>query len=497
MAFVTVAGRLLASHFQAGGEVPLTGQIFFTPTMEKVPTGQGVHLPAPTSVELDGDGRFEVELLSAGFSWEVAFSLRHAGAFVPAGCFNFLPTPGVDRINFADIVPLTDPVTSQPMLRGEDGVGVEAITTEGGELIFTLTDGAETRIPVPQGIPGTGVDTITLQGGELVFTLSDGSETRLPAPGVDAPKPTLAVGDVQTLPAGATATAEVTGESPDFVLSMGLPAGANGTTPTITAGTVSTLPAGASATAELTPTTGGYALNLGLPAGAPGANGKDAPTPTLAVGTVSTGTASASITGTAPNYTLNLTLPPGSKGEPGNQTAYLVTGEGQPEGRVVASVGTTYIDTLATAGAVRWIKTSGTGNVGWKVEYGDTGWRNITGLVSPLPSSWSWGVSPGGVYIKRSSQTVDVAIRGLNATTVTNNTTLLTLPQGFRVPKLITDQSSIPLMDDAGREFTGKVTFWDGSLIQVKMPLKPSRLNVVFSLPASDNWPSTLPGTPA
>lgn len=149
MAHVTVHGRLLASHFQAGGEVPLTGQIFFTPTMEKVPTGESVHLPAPMSVELDGDGRFEVELLSAGFSWEVAFSLRHAGAFVPVDCFNFLPTPGVDRVNFADIVPLTDPVTSQPMLRGEDGIGVEAITTAGGELIFTLTNGSETRIPVP------------------------------------------------------------------------------------------------------------------------------------------------------------------------------------------------------------------------------------------------------------------------------------------------------------------------------------------------------------
>ena len=171
MSFVTVTGRLLASHFRAGGEVPLTGQIFFTPTMEKVPTGEGVHLPAATSVELDEDGRFEVELLSAGFSWEVAFSLRHAGAFVPVECFNFLPEPGVDRVNFADIVPLTDPVTGAPMLRGEDGVGVEAITTAGGELIFTLTDGKQTRTPVPQGIPGeagpAGATIITGSGVPL------------------------------------------------------------------------------------------------------------------------------------------------------------------------------------------------------------------------------------------------------------------------------------------------------------------------------------------
>lgn len=47
MAFVTVYGRLLASHFQAGGEVPLTGQIFFTPRLvphADGPPGQGATL---------------------------------------------------------------------------------------------------------------------------------------------------------------------------------------------------------------------------------------------------------------------------------------------------------------------------------------------------------------------------------------------------------------------------------------------------------------------
>src|SRR5699024_5199841 len=51
-------------------------------------------------------------------------------------------------------------------------------------------------------------------------------------------------------------------------------------------------------------------------------------------------------------------------------------GRGSPENRVTAPVGTIYTDTAATNGAIRWIKTSGTGNTGWKVEYGDTGWRS-------------------------------------------------------------------------------------------------------------------------
>ena len=177
MAHVTVKGRLLASHFRAGGEVPLSGQIFFTPTMEKVPTGEGVHLPAPMSVELDQDGRFEVELLSAGFSWEVGFSLRHAGAFVPVDCFNFLPAPGVSEVAFSEIVPLTDPVKGVPMLRGEDGVGIEAVEMEEGKLIFQLSNGTKNTIELPYTPPPTAAAPPTpkhLGEGEWAFETADG-----------------------------------------------------------------------------------------------------------------------------------------------------------------------------------------------------------------------------------------------------------------------------------------------------------------------------------
>ena len=49
-------------------------------------------------------------------------------------------------------------------------------------------------------------------------------------------------------------------------------------------------------------------------------------------------------------------------------------GTGMPNGVVEAPIGTTYIDTAKTNGALKWIKTTDGGNQGWKVVEGDTGW---------------------------------------------------------------------------------------------------------------------------
>lgn len=51
-----------------------------------------------------------------------------------------------------------------------------------------------------------------------------------------------------------------------------------------------------------------------------------------------------------------------------------IRGTGSPKGRITAEIGTTYVDVNVTNGALKWIKQSGTGNTGWKVIYGDTGW---------------------------------------------------------------------------------------------------------------------------
>ena len=51
-----------------------------------------------------------------------------------------------------------------------------------------------------------------------------------------------------------------------------------------------------------------------------------------------------------------------------------IRGTGMPNGVVEAPIGTTYIDTAKTNGALKWIKTTDGGTIGWKVAEGDTGW---------------------------------------------------------------------------------------------------------------------------
>ena len=59
------------------------------------------------------------------------------------------------------------------------------------------------------------------------------------------------------------------------------------------------------------------------------------------------------------------------------KSAYEIHGTGMPNGQVEAPIGTTYVDMSVTNGALKWIKQSGSGNTGWKVLIGDTGWRTL------------------------------------------------------------------------------------------------------------------------
>ena len=63
-------------------------------------------------------------------------------------------------------------------------------------------------------------------------------------------------------------------------------------------------------------------------------------------------------------------------------------GTGMPNGVVEAPIGTNYIDTAKTNGALKWIKTTDGGNTGWKVLIGDTGWRNLK-IVSQYGNSYA------------------------------------------------------------------------------------------------------------
>lgn len=83
----------------------------------------------------------------------------------------------------------------------------------------------------------------------------------------------------------------------------------------------------------------------------------------------------------------SVVLPTSTSSNTGQVNEYEIHGTGMPNGKVTAPVGTTYVDTAVTNGALKWIKRSGTGNQGWEVLTGDTGWRTLN-IKSKLGNSF-------------------------------------------------------------------------------------------------------------
>lgn len=142
---------------------------------------------------------------------------------------------------------------------GEPGASVENVELQGDELVFTLTNGETFATEAPRGAPGEkgeeGDHIVDAElrpepeGDKIVFTTAQGAEISMLAPagpagergpegpvgpagpigqpgrdGRDAPAPTLRIGEVATLPANSPATAEISGETPNYVLNLGIPA---------------------------------------------------------------------------------------------------------------------------------------------------------------------------------------------------------------------------------------------------------------------------------
>ena len=103
------------------------------------------------------------------------------------------------------------------------------------------------------------------------------------------------------------------------------------------------------------------------------------------------------------SITLPTTATPSGTG--GQVNEYEIHGTGMPNGKVTATVGTTYVDTAVTNGALKWIKRRGNDNQGWEVLTGDTGWRNLT-ISSKLGSSY--------LKVRRKNDTVIYQFGGLS-----------------------------------------------------------------------------------
>ena len=105
------------------------------------------------------------------------------------------------------------------------------------------------------------------------------------------------------------------------------------------------------------------------------------------------------------SITLPTTAATQPSGTPGQVHEYEIHGTGMPNGKVTAPVGTTYVDTAVTSGALKWIKRQGNGNQGWEVLTGDTGWRTLN-IKSKLGSSY--------LKIRRKNDVVTYQFGGLS-----------------------------------------------------------------------------------
>ena len=207
------------------------------------------------------------------------------------------------------------------------------------------------------------------------------------------------------------------------------------------------------------------------------------------------------------SITLPTTATPSGTGTPANE--YEIHGTGFPNGRVTAPVGTTYVDTAVTNGALKWIKQKGDDNQGWVVLIGDTGWRNLN-IVSKLGASYlrvrrkndtityqfgglSWGwfgiVRRGGAgyQLQPSDRERNVFILGLQG-----------IPQGFR-----SDASLIGgIYNDKGTPYgtwylggkgdSNMLRFQFTDPVPTDRDIGDIRVSSISYL-TDDPWPTTLP----
>ena len=168
---------------------------------------------------------------------------------------------------------------------------------------------------------------------------------------------------------------------------------------------------------------------------------------------------------------------------------YEIRGTGMPEGNVKASVGTYYTDTAATNGAIRWIKTRGSDKTGWKVVYGDTGWRSVPQILSP-------SMKASVVKVRRINNTVYL-YAALTGWANSWNGGGASLPDGL-LP-------SVQMQGPSAARWGGSYLTWivqtggqinaEAASAQNPTPTLPPIVSVSYVPNDNVPWPTTLPGT--
>ena len=186
-----------------------------------------------------------------------------------------------------------------------------------------------------------------------------------------------------------------------------------------------------------------------------------------------------------------------------------IRGTGSPEGRIAAEIGTTYVDTAVTNGALKWIKESGNGNTGWRVLIGDTGWRTLNSVsrsgnsfikirrVNNLVTyqfgglQWGWfgvGKRNGPGFVRHNSS----GDKGAKLTYPNG------IPEGFRSENSLVG----PIYDDKGRPYGiwylgGKsdlnfIQFTFNEDIPTNKDIGDIRVSAISYL-TDEPWPTKLP----
>lgn len=169
-------------------------------------------------------------------------------------------------------------------------------------------------------------------------------------------------------------------------------------------------------------------------------------------------------------------------------STWFLRGNGSPVGVVTpSSAGVQYVDLAATNGALIWVSTGTTSNA-WRVVNGDTGRRNITSLFAPALGT------PSVVRVRRLNESVYFTFSNVNATPTTK--AFFTLPTGFN-PR--DGQLSTPMFPPNPTDLVvagGHLYItWDGANSYIIGTNKWCEGFITWA--TRENWPTTLPGTPA
>lgn len=209
--FLSVVADSIDDLDQEPEVVPMSGTVTFTPQVSAVKVVEGAEEPATVNVatisaEIDEQGYLSrngqrgIRLLASdgptnptGFTYQVTFALslgKGAAGVKYQGFPIHVPANGTVDLTVAAPVPSS---SGSSMVQG---VGVQDVTVENGEFVFHLTNGAETRAPLPAVSGEAMVSVSTVEPGH--YTVNGVSIMGLTETGALPPTATSEVQSIAT-----------------------------------------------------------------------------------------------------------------------------------------------------------------------------------------------------------------------------------------------------------------------------------------------------------